>query len=327
MICAEGFLKKDATLPDYFEKGIPYRIDVFRNDCDEILVSHKSSKPLNFCDIKPFLLDGCILNLKSHFTQEDFEDIEPILYLQFNGDKIPITTKHKIGYTFNNNYCLNVNFVVIEVGLLSEELVRYFHKFNISVFTGVIKKESMIRDLPAVDCIITTCPEKIIRKPLSLPNHIELIQFENGQYGIKTNRSFKKDEVVYYYKKEKWPKYKGRDLSHIFLDDIVISKYEHSDKDEHGCYELTFFDHLINHSCSPNLLYDAHIQCAIAVTDIQEHDELTTNYNALNLNKKDFKPFTCFCGNKIKGFNHLTKKQQQYLIDSKQVSYWVLGGL
>jgi len=317
-----------------FNKNIPFEVDIRETNDGVLVCCHNKGDGCgapHFSSIIPYLMDECILDIKEGVRVKTLrtalKSIQNIkLNIQFNEFMSPKIYDHNIGYLVDKcNFTLNYSFLTFSKDYITPEIISYLGRKKIFVYD--IKDESDIHDLSNVSGIITSIPEKIITKPLNIPPSLNVFHTSSVGRGINTLKRFEKGDVVFKYTEEMWPKVDGKSLSHIFLGDYVISLYEHADRDTLGNYTFTNFDNLINHSCEPNIRYDEENKCAIAIKSIKEGYELTVDYNGLNYNKQDFKPFTCICGKRIKGFSHLSKKQKQKLLDEDKVSDWVLTRL
>jgi hypothetical protein len=316
-----------------FNMNTPFEVDIQENNKGVLVCCHDKGDipcaPL-FSSIIPLLVNNCILDIKEgvsiNLLKKELEGVENItLNIQFNESTSPKIYGHNIGYLVENReFTLNYDFFTFSRDSITPEIISYLHNNCIKIFIYDVKDESELESLSNVSGIITSNPEKIIIKPLNLPEHLGLYDSQDVGCGIYTKQSYDKGDTIFDYEEEEWPKRDGMSLSHIFLGNIVIGVYEHSDKDKTGRHTFTNFDNLINHSCEPNIRYDEENKCAIALNPIKEGYELTVDYNGLNYNKQDFKPFTCICGKKIKGFSSLSKKIKQKLLDEEKVGEWVL---
>ena len=338
IIAHRGIISKNhpensiGAFQECFNRNTPFEVDIQENNEGVLVCCHDKGDikdaPL-FSNIIQYLMDDCILDIKKgvlvNLLKKELECVNVTLNIQFNDNTPPKIYGHNIGYLVENReFTLNYNFLTFSRDSITPEIISYLRNNCIKIFVYDVKDESELESLSNVSGIITSIQEKIIIKPLLLPEHLGLYDSQDVGCGIYTKQLYDKGDTIFNYEEEEWPKRCNNYLSHIVLEDIVIGLYEHSDKDKLGKYTFTNFDHLINHSCQPNIRYDEENKCAIAITSIPEGYELTVDYNGLNYNKQDFKPFTCICGKKIKGFSSLPKKIKQKLLDEEKVGEWVL---
>ena len=155
--------------------------------------------------------------------------------------------------------------------------------------------------LPHVDEIMFEQFKKenndILFKNISFENkNVDIFVNNNSYWGIKSKKTFMKDEIVI-----------ENNIEQIPLDKKVLlnvsNKYILLDNDIHftrqeSCYEYYGIETFTNHSCNPNcshiLITDSTYQMK-ALREIKEGEEITCDYNNFQTNY-DVKPFTCLCG-------------------------------
>ena len=140
--------------------------------------------------------------------------------------------------------------------------------------------------------------DDILFKNISFENkNIDIfVNNNNSFFGIKSKKTFKKDEIVL-----------ENNIEQIPLDKKVIvnisNKYILLDNDIHftrqeSSYEYYGIETFTNHSCNPNcshiLISDSTYQMK-ALREIKEGEEITCDYNNFQT-KYDVKPFECLCG-------------------------------
>ena len=123
-----------------------------------------------------------------------------------------------------------------------------------------------------------------------LPKHVEFEIYDKKGWGLKTKKSFKKDDIIYEYPMEKIPNGKIKVISNIG------EKY--INPDIHFCeitklYDIfSYWDVFINHDNNPNAYYKSKIIIKnrqlfgklYALKDISENEELLIDYNKIKGN-------------------------------------------
>lgn len=140
-----------------------------------------------------------------------------------------------------------------------------------------------------------------IGSELLCPSYINLNTdpLTNSNY-LTTNIQFKQNDVIYVntalicdYKTKIMFKINGVNM--ITTDDLFITRETYR--------EFLYFDSFMNHSCDPNtkINYIAdNVYQMVAIRDIEQHEELTCDYNCLDNNYNNEKniitcQFTCKC--------------------------------
>ena len=94
--------------------------------------------------------------------------------------------------------------------------------------------------------------------------------------------------------------FKKGDLIHSFSDSILSDTVTYLtvqiNEKHHVSLQPEFLQY-INHSCDPNASFDVDSMNLIALTDIEEHEEMTFFYPSTEW--KMVQPFDCFCGTEM----------------------------
>lgn len=158
----------------------------------------------------------------------------------------------------------------------------------------------------------------------TLPNFLELRSSVKG-YAVYTLKKILKDEVLCTIKSILLHKDEFQEIEF----NIDNRKYPfvlgiHGIPLDDGSFAITAFDEFMNHSCSNNikceLENDGITYKIIAIKDIEEGHEITSNYNLFYYDLHD-KGFRCLCGstdcfNFIRGYKYLNEKERES-IESK----------
>ena len=166
----------------------------------------------------------------------------------------------------------------------------------------------------------------------------------DGGFGIFSKKCFQPGDKVYNYPSFEWPKSMMNPHQYAATLDMVLStdkgtesvritRLEHAELLPDGSVEFAGFDHLTNHSCDANQIYDEENSCTVAIKPISVGDELTTNYNCANWDENsNLLPFNCDCGaancqGVVRGFKYLATEEQEKLIKQGGVSGYCLRAL
>ncbi len=130
-------------------------------------------------------------------------------------------------------------------------------------------------------------------------------------YGVYTKTAWKKGDKIYSFGGNITPTYIASAKNSMTLNESFC--FEWAEKGIQ-CY--------FNHSCNPNCYIDmdSGIPIVTAIRDISSDEELTYNYNTVELDlARDFLSFPCHCEQKncigwIKGFMYLFPKQEEEIL-------------